>query len=189
MKPLTATKGIIIIFLVLSFVAGGLSLKLKSLSQPKPQVNMVATYAPVYIDVETPTPKPRVINKPVDSAPAAITPVPAQTKQKTSGSKAVFIPPPTPKPPYPVCTVYYPSSKVTLTYTTFSPSECSAEQAKASTYTNSGYTVPDVAGQAQQQFDHVNDNLQNFEVTTPAPTQNPCGNLQGNVNIVGGNCE
>lgn len=187
MKPLTTTKGIVIIFLALSSVAGGLFVKLKNLSKVQSQVQAVATYAPIYIDVETTTAKPKVVNNPVNPTVVATTPTPTQARQRNYGNQP-YIPPPTQRPPHPVCTVYYPSSKMTITYTTFSPSECSAEQVKASTYTNSGYTVSDVAGEAQQEFNHINDNLQNLQIVTPAPTQVPCGDLQGNVNIVGGNC-
>lgn len=119
-----------------------------------------------------------------------ITPPPVQ---QTSTPYSGYISPLTTSPSYPPCTVYFPATKVTETYTTLTPSDCvSWQDAARITGQPIPTTDPNIAKNAQDQFNQINNNMQNL---TPTNTQYitgtpiPCSSLQGQANIVGGGCQ
>ncbi len=191
-KPLSATKGKIIrrifftcflVFVVLTVaIVSSMWTKIANIGTQQILSGQIMSVPRQQEEFVAGTAKPSKTVK-----PTAI-PVPTQVKQKTNYKQPVFVPPPTPKAPYPVCVVYYPSLNKVETYTTFSPEYCVVVKAQASSNTTGGYVIPDIAGQAENQFDHINDNLKNTTIVEHTPTPNPCSNINGSANIVGGSC-
>ncbi|GEM_PF-4872988 len=104
--------------------------------------------------------------------------------------QATYVAPPTIKPTYPPCVLYYPVTKTYSTYYGLSPADCLSWQNGIPNPMPT--TDPNIAKNAQDQFNQINNNMQNL---TPSNTQYitgtpvPCSSLQGQANIIGGGCQ